>query len=178
MSGSSRRFSLYGQGIVDDLKFQFVEAVRIAVRDALDIALRNTIHDSSQAAYYWQVGIQGVTNPKDRNPGRGGVTNLKGIPPVGHKGDKGSNSGQVIDGVMAREWETVVEKYIRGNAFPDKVFLYNAVGGLTSNPGDGDQKSYAENAQISSAGEAALAYAARSFQLNMAMGKVRKRPRK
>ena len=178
MARSPRRYEMYGAQFVESMKYQFVEAVRLAVRDALAIAIRNTVHDSSQAAFHWQVGIQGTTHPKDRFPGRGGLQDMRGISPVGKRGDKGSNANLVEADVVDRELTGVIQKYLKGGSFPTKIFLYNTVGGLDTAPEAGDRKSYAQNAQITAAGQAALDYALRSFQINFAMGNVRKRARK
>lgn len=172
---SNRKFSLYANKFYEEMRQHYVETMREALKQAISVAVRNTHHDSSQAAMYWMVGIEGHTNPADRTPtnipgedsegnvSTGNLAYLHGwYRPVGFKGDGGSNAEAVATHVEAREAAQAIDKYIVGQVFPTKITLYNKVMIFEDRPGKGGID-YSKAAGIRDAAQAGLEQARAVF---------------
>lgn len=150
----------------DSIRDMYVEAIRKGVEDGLRTAVRDTVHDSSNAGVHWMVGVEGVTRTGGRKLGK--AQDLRGgaNPPVGKRDDNGIHEDATVEFVANRELAEVIHKHARGNNPEVAFFFYNAVA---------DVNGYRENAFITEAGHAAIQRTIESFQREIAKGRLRKR---
>lgn len=164
------KFKLYANKYYEEIRQHYVESVREALKRAIEVAVRNTVHDSSQAGAYWMIGLEGFTDPKNRTPtslgGTGFLYLLHGEGPVGQKGDGGANYLDTVSTVVDRETQQVIDKYITGQVFPTKVFFYNKVTIMDGSPGRGHIE-YPRVAGIHEAGAAAMETAKMIFSASL-----------
>lgn len=154
-----------------DLGELFNRGIRQALLSGLAEAIRQTIHDSSNAAVHWQLAARGYSRPGARRFGklrdlRGNQTR-PGVPPVGRRGDHGINASATERFVRERELKEVIDKLVAGRR-PATIFYFHH----PLEPG----WNYAENARIEEAGKAALARTIQVLQNRIAAGQARKNP--
>jgi hypothetical protein len=154
-----------------DLGELFNRSIRQALLSGLAIAIRTTIHDSSNAAVHWQLAAKGRSRPASRRFGKlrdlRGTNSRPGVPPVGRRGDHGINAAGTERFVREREIKEVIDKLIVGRR-PATVFYFH-------HPLEEDWR-YAQNANIQEAGQAAIAETSRVLQNRIAAGQARKNP--
>lgn len=154
-----------------DLGELFNRGIRQGLLAGLSEALRETVHDSSNAAVHWQLAAKGRSRPASRRFGQlrdlRGNKSRPGIPPVGRRGDNGINAGATERFVREREIRDVIEKMVAGRR-PATVFYFHH----PLQPG----WRYAENANIEAAGQAAVARTIQVIQNRIAAGQARKNP--
>lgn len=157
----------------------FNRAIRSALLAGLLAATKFTRHDSSNAAVHWMLaGADGrKSRPWQRKLGR--IQDLRGtkgvrgparepVPPVGYRDDEGKNASAASAFVRDRETQEVLDRLVVGRSAETRFYFYSAVG---------EDEEYAENAQISEAGEAAVARTLEVAERHIAAGNVRRRAR-
>ncbi|MCY1362839.1 hypothetical protein D9M71_494100 [compost metagenome] len=176
----SRRFEAYGEQVGDYVGQLFTRAIQGALLDGLEMAVKATFHDSSNAAAHWMLaGADGnKSRPWQRKLGR--ITDMRGtlgirgparspVFPVGYQGDEGINEGDTVKFVRQRELAEVIHKLVTGRKPEFRFYLFNAVGG---------DENYAGNANIEQAGQAGLDRILASATRRIAAGQTRKVPLK
>lgn len=172
MAGS-KKFEGQANRISDYISQLFSRSMRAAILEGLEVAVKTTKQDSSNAAAHWLIGARG-TKPGNRRLGKvkdmRGTLGIRGprrspIYPVGYQGDEGANEGSTLKFVRDREMKDVLDKMISGRSPEFRFYLYNAVGG-TSN--------YNDNANIQDAGEAGVAAVVASAERRIDAGNKRK----
>lgn len=162
--------------IAELMKWQLISSLREAIKEGLDVAMYHTVQDSSNAAYHWQVGLSPrLSVPAATKLGRS-MGDYRGQSPVGVRGAGGSHRNSVRAAVIQREIDGVVNTKVKGNHPPTAIYLYNIVGDMTGDPGNG--LPYSVNANIQAAGTAAINAMISRFHENYKQGKVLKRRRK
>lgn len=166
----SKKFSIYSDAKGETILDVVVASMRTGLAEGFKVAIESTVHDSSNAAAHWMVGVQGKTRPGARKPfGHPVDLRGKGNPLVGSKGDKGRLRADTVEKVLDREIREVISKYAAGNSPETNFYFFNAIGGV-----DG----YKENASIIDAGNSGIRHAVKVFEREIASGKVLQRRRK
>lgn len=155
-----------------DLGALFSRAIRQALLAGVVMAVNRTHQDSSNAAAHWMIASTTRSRPASRRFGKlrdlRGNKSRAGTPPVGRRGDRGTNASEVMRFVRDKELREVVDKLVSGRD-PDTVFYF-------FNPLDPTWR-YGKNADIAAAGAAAVQEVKRIFDMRVAAGNVRKRYR-
>lgn len=183
-------FSDYTENLSVDLDSLFNRSIKAAMTAGIVAAVKETKHDSSNAAVHWLVGVEGAKRssmgPFNRlrdlrgrlgrlRASRGKAGGLKRggarapkIPQVGYRGDKGRHSGAALSLVRSRAKEEVLERIVRGRNAPGEFFFFNAAG---------LREDYSDNANLEMAGMAAVNAAIAVATRYVTAGMVRKRLR-
>lgn len=149
----------------------FNRSIRQALLSGLTMAIRTTVHDSSNAAVHWSIAAQGRSRPSARRFGK--LRDLRATsqrpahPPVGRQGDEGAHAGAAERFVRERELRDVIDKMVAGRRPSTSFYFFHPL-----EPG----WSYTDRANIEEAGRAALAQTLRVLQARIAAGQARKNP--
>jgi hypothetical protein len=158
------KFGQFTAAYADGIEQLINRAMRRGLLKGLEAAVENTTHDSSNAAYHWLLAAS-RSRPGMRAEGQ--LTDRRGIAPVGKRGDKGQRRHAVASAVRQRETQKVLDKFLVGRKPDAKWGFYNAV--LSD-------ETYAGNANIEEAGEAALEAVALAIEDEITKGNARRRP--
>lgn len=165
------KFSKATERYSADLGELFNRSIRQGLLSGLAMAVRSTIHDSSNAAAHWLIAARGKSRPASRRFGqiRDLRATLKGgeHPPIGRRGDHGANAVATERFVRERELKDVIDKLVTGRRPATIFYLYHPL-----HP----DWHYYENAGIDAAGSAGLAEITRVIQNRLAAGQARKNP--
>lgn len=171
---SKSKFALAAADLNDSLTQMFVGALREGITAGFEEALRLTVHDSSNTAVHWKVGVKGVSNPSSR--ANGTFSQLRGTHRsdpkhslVGYKYDQRSvndegTANEVNKSILSKEITEVIAKYAAGNK-PEIQFYY-------FNPNT--TRGYSQNANVEEAGEAGVLRAIAHFDREVKLGNVRR----
>lgn len=166
--------------IAEQMRWIAIAAVREGVKAGLEAAIEETYQDSSNAAYQWYVGFsipEGVSvHPARTAAGRGPHDyrkSVNGAPlrhtyapsPVGHRRANGKFRAAVHAAVITREWEETISQ-IKGSYAPRNLYFYNSAN---------NNEKYAFNANLESAGAAALSASKAAFEGYMQNSKTRRK---
>ena len=158
---SGNKFEMAAKDIAEQMRWIAIAAIREGVKAGLETAIEETHQDSSNAAYQWYVGFsipEGTSvHPARTAAGRGPHDYRKGVngaplrhtyapSPVGHRRANGKFRAAVHAAVVAREMEGSISQ-IRGSFASRNLYFYNSVN---------NNEDYAFNANLESAGAAAL----------------------
>lgn len=168
-----KKFEGQADRISDYLGQLLSRSIRRALLRGLETAVKETHHDSSNAAAHWMIGGRG-TKPGNRRLGK--VKDMRGTlgvrgerraptPPVGYQGDEGQNETETLRFVRERELKEVLDKLISGRNPEFRFYFYNAVGGTSA---------YNHSANIQDAGAAAVAATIKHAEDQIAAGNKRK----
>ena len=168
-----KKFQAEGERLGQYVGQLFNRAIRSALLEGLQAAVKSTKHDSSNAAAHWM--LAGADGGKSRPWQRrlGTIQDMRGTksrsptPPVGYKGDGGSNSAETVRFVRERELKEVLDKLVKGHNPEFRFYFYNAVGG--------DDK-YSANASIETAGGEAVNRTLLAAARRIIAGNTRKVP--
>lgn len=153
-----------------ELEQLYSRAIRRALLAGLYTALDVTKHDSSNAAVHWLLVAKMRSRPTTRRFGK--LKDLRqtgtraATPPVGKRGSMGAQKSRTITFVRDKELREVVDKFVSGRAPETKFALYTSID---------PESEYGINANISEAGQAALATIKEIFDEQVKKGKVRVR---
>lgn len=168
MARSPRKFAAQADQLAETITQLFVASIRKGITDGLRMAVQTTRHDSSNAAAHWMVGF-GSQNIYGRKYGKLSDLRRGKDPLVGSKGDKRTDRGMTADvnkAIVAREVETAIEKYARGQKPELSYYYYNAAA---------SNDRYATNAKIKEAGKQAVAESVASFNREISLpGNIRR----
>ena len=188
------KFSKQADDLNDKLATLLNRAVKRAVVAGINAAAAATVHDSSNAAVHWMVGVAQGRSGRPASRSLGKLKDLRGtlgrrkkgalkvgrrpVLPVGYRGDEGVNKDLAVKFVTLRERSEVIDKLVVGRNPPTKFYFYHALaegraGTLTAEEAD----RYRKSAEIDAAGNAAVAAAIRAAEAAVTAGLGRK-PRK
>jgi len=149
---SSKKFTAQANQMADFVGQLFNRAIRSALLEGLEAAVKATKHDSSNAAAHWMLAGEGKSRPWQRKLGK--VRDLRGtkagrapVHPVGYRRDGGVNLPATVRFVRERELKEVLDDLVSGRRPEFKFYFYNAVGG---------EDEYSANARIEAAGAEAV----------------------
>lgn len=159
------KFALKHEKIAQEVERLTNRALRQSMRTALRTAIEKTVHDSSNAAVHWMIAEASKSRPASRDMGtvkdlRETKRDGKKHPLVGSVRSHGSNRGKATSGVVDRETELVLRRYIFGHTRSTNFYLYH---GLPNNAEITDAQQYADRAKIEAAGLAGARAARRAF---------------
>lgn len=170
MAGS-KKFTTQANQMADFVGQLFNRAIRSALLEGLEAAVRATKHDSSNAAAHWMLAGEGKSRPWQRRMGK--VRDLRGTrsgraptPPVGYRRDEGANLPATVRFVRERELKEVLEDLVAGRRPEFRFYFYNAVGG---------EDEYAGNAAIEDAGAEAVKRTIAAASRRIIAGNTRQR---
>lgn len=111
------------------------EVSRQAIKQTFFAVVKDSWHDSSNAAFNWQVLTANGSKKKYHS--------YFGIDPVGSKGDKRSEKGKMADiEIVAAEklmqYKDVIDKLLNGNKNVGYIKFYNAVDAYRDNNNEKD----------------------------------------
>lgn len=154
-----------------DLGALFNRSIRAALLAGLEVAVKSTYHDSSNAAVHWAILAVGSRIGRGRKIGRindfRGTNSRSPVLPVGYRDDAGENAVVTLRYVRDRELREVVDRLVAGR-HPSTKFFFN-------HPLETDSV-YAARADIEQAGQSALAATEKVFLARIAAGQSRKNP--
>lgn len=166
--GSSRKFAAQADELAASIELMFVAAIREGITRGFREAVANTVQDSSNAAAHWMIGIEGRGNIYSRKFGKLVDLRGQGHSLVGKRGDNrgsGALAESVINAVIEREVQSVINKYVKGQRPELGFFFYNAVA---------SDEEYDYNALVSEAGRYGVEFAQKYFEREIALGNVRR----
>lgn len=169
MAGS-KKFADQANRMADAVGQLFNRAIRSALLEGLEAAIRATKHDSSNAAAHWMLAGESKSRPWQRRLGR--VRDLRGtkggrapVAPVGFRRDNGKNLPATVRFVRERELKEVLDDLVAGRRPEFRFYFYNAVGA---------EQDYATNANIDEAGNEAVSRTLAAAQRRIVAGNTRK----
>lgn len=167
-----KRFSGQANQLADAVGQLFNRAIRSALLEGLEMAIRSTKHDSSNAAAHWMLAGESKSRPWQRRLGR--IRDLRGtkggrapIPPVGFRRDGGKNLPATVRFVRERELKEVLDDLVSGRRPEFRFYFYNAVGA---------DEGYSTNANIAEAGKEAVNRTIAAAARRIIAGNTRKVP--
>ncbi|MBU0860281.1 MAG: hypothetical protein KJ667_10125, partial [Alphaproteobacteria bacterium] len=109
-----KRFSGQANQLADAVGQLFNRAIRSALLEGLEMAIRSTKHDSSNAAAHWMLAGESKSRPWQRRLGK--IRDLRGtkggrapVAPVGFRRDGGKNLPATVRFVRERELKEVLD---------------------------------------------------------------------
>ncbi len=99
------------------------EALAAALKTAVDVVLEETLQDSGNAAFHWE--IINIRKKDQTVLGENASRDLRGSPPVGNRGDKGANRAAVIAAVKRRAYDRIEKLVFEQHSV--SVTLYNPI---------------------------------------------------
>ena len=180
MAKSARRaWQDYADNVGMSLAELFNENIRETVKVGVRAVVTNTVQDSGRAAYHWVViPNRGRVNPSSWKELK--FNPAYGVPPVGRPGDKGKNSGAVINAVIGRESRRAIDATVKGRSGQATSFVFQSnvparqVDDHWGRPGDAEN--YRKAAKLKEAKEAALSQMKAKWDRQIALGRTRKNP--
>lgn len=180
MAKSARRaWQDYADKVGMNLAELFNENIRETVKVGVRAVVTNTVQDSGRAAFHWVV----IPNRGRVNPGSWKELKFNpayGVSPVGRPGDKGKNSGAVIQAVVSRESRRAIDATVKGRSGQATSFVFQSnvparqVDDHWGRPADADN--YRKAAKLKEAKEAALSQMKAKWDRQIALGRTRKNP--
>ena len=172
MAGS-KKFSDEANRMADFVGQLFNRAIRSALLEGLEAAVRATKHDSSNAAAHWMLAGESKSRPWQRRLGkirdlRGTKSGRAATPPVGFRRDDGKNLPATVRFVRERELKEVLDALVEGHHPEFRFYFYNAVGA---------DENYSTNANIDEAGKEAVKRVLAAAARRIIAGNTRKRGR-
>ena len=176
----SGKFQKQFTNATGDISALFNRSIRSALAAGIEAAVRNTIHDSSNAGYHWMVAERSRSRPGNRALGtvkdlrqtkgvRGPARGQTGT--IGFQGDRGAHRNQTVISARMREREEVLDKMVSGRNVRGNYYFYH---GLLSGKSDIENpKEYARRANLEAAGLAAIKAVRERFNQEVARGNVR-----
>lgn len=157
----------------------FNRSVQKALKAGIEAAVKNTYHDSSNAAAHWQVAGANGARSRPWQRGFGVFKDRRGTPtrspqlPIGYQKDNGEVAGAVLKYVSAKEQSEVIQKLVSGRTPETKFYFYHAAFDGKSEVGP-ELEAYKERADLKEAGKAAVQATFDVLAREFAAGRLRK----
>lgn len=167
-----KRFSIAAADLNDSIRSMFIGAIRLALMEGAKEVVRQTHHDSSNAAAQWQIGVTGISEPRGmikdlRNTHSGGViSELVGFRREGRTINSSPLIEHVVSSISA-QMQVNINRYAKGQKPEGRFFYFHPLS-------EANDDEHYKAAKIKEAGQAGLKRVMEVFNSNIASGNIRK----